>query len=96
MLSCAALLGLTMLPLLGGCAGKTVTIDSDQHKALLEKDRADMARYEGQTISLSLDQALKRAIEKNLDARVAEMDMVAESGAVALKQHEATPQLKAT
>lgn len=96
MLSCAALLGLTMLPLLGGCAGKTVTIDSDQHKALLEKDRADMARYEGQTISLSLDQALKRAIEKNLDARVAEMDMVAQSGDVTLKQLEATPQLKAT
>lgn len=85
-----------MLPLLGGCTGDVVDMDSAEHSALLERDRAEMAQYEGQTIKITLDQALKRAVEKNLDARVAELDLLVQDGNVTLKQLEALPQLKAT
>ncbi|MDY0029149.1 MAG: TolC family protein [Pseudobdellovibrionaceae bacterium] len=96
MLSCVALMSLTMLPLLGGCTGDVVDMDGLEHKAMLERDRAEIAQYEGQTIRITLDQALKRAVEKNLDARVAELDLMVQDGNVTLKQLEALPQLKSS
>jgi hypothetical protein len=55
---------LAMLPLLGGCTGDVVDLDTLAHQQLLQSDREDGARYIGQTIRIDLTEALDRAIAK--------------------------------
>lgn len=94
--SLAAIIGLATLPFLGGCAGDVVDLDTIAHQQLLQSDREDDARYIGQTIRIDLTEALDRAIAKNLDARVAEMDLVVQEGNATIKQLEVLPQVKTT
>jgi outer membrane protein TolC len=85
------------LTCLGGCTGPTVELDSPAHTAMLEKDRgfAEQAQAE-QTITLTLDQAMQRGIESNLDARVAAMEILVSQGNVTLEKIKALPNMTAS
>ncbi|OIN85184.1 MAG: hypothetical protein AUJ12_09980 [Alphaproteobacteria bacterium CG1_02_46_17] len=91
-----ALLGLGFLSLLTGCTGDVVDLDSPAHQQLLENDRQEQTQYEGQMIRLDLTKALDRAVEMNLDARVAALDMVVKDGNLTMKELEVLPQVKSS
>lgn len=86
----ALLLALSLI--LGGCAGDPVTLGSAGHDRLLLQDRA--AAEQEKLIQVSLTEALKRGVERNLDARVAAMEVLVAQGTVTLDEIEALPSLK--
>jgi multidrug efflux system outer membrane protein len=92
----ALLLGLTVIPvlLLGGCAGSSVPLDTPEHRELLERDRAEAEQ--NQLIEISLPGALKRGVERNLDARVAAMEILVQEGNVTLDRLAALPGMEAS
>lgn len=82
---------------LGACTGPTVELDTPAHTAMLQKDRgfAEQAQTQ-QTITLSLEDAMKRGIENNLDARVAAMEILVSQGNVTLEKIKALPNMTAS
>ncbi len=78
--------------ILTGCGGEPVSLDSLSHDALLTQDRIESGQ--GQTITLSLSDALKIGVAQNLDARVAAVEVLVQDGNVTLNQLEALPSLK--
>lgn len=86
----ALLLALSLI--LGGCAGDPVTLGSAQHDQLLVRDRA--AAEQGQVLQISLAEALGRGVERNLDARVAAMEVLVAQGTVTLDEINALPSIK--
>ena len=90
--------GLTLLvaipALLAGCTNTPVPLDSEAHNQLIERDRSDKAAYENQTIELDLKQAIERAVANNLDARVAEYQVLSQKRDVTVRELEALPSLR--
>ena len=85
-------LGLGMI--LPGCSGTTVDLDTPAHSQMLVEDRDKAGQgfaEQGQTIKLSLDDAIKRGFEKNLDARVAAYEALSAQDSVTIAQLQALP-----
>lgn len=80
--------------LLAGCTNTPVTLDSEGHSRLIEQDRADKTAFENQTIQIDLKQALERAVAVNLDARVAELQVLSQKRDVTVRELEALPSLR--
>lgn len=87
-------LSLVLSLFLTGCGGSTVSLDSAAHDEMLVKDMVMAGN--GQTVQLSLTDALKRGVAENLDARVAAMEWLVSGGNVTLKQLEALPSVKSS
>jgi outer membrane protein TolC len=88
----------TGILILSGCAGSTTNLDSAEHAALLKNDRGHAAGGEAQNLSLSLsvEEAVARGLENNLDARVAALEALSQQDAVTLAQLRAFPAMKAS
>ena len=71
-----------------------MSLDSGAHDVLLHDDVVDTGY--GQTITLSLSDALKRGVVENLDARVAAMEVLVQQGNVTVNQLEALPSMKSS
>lgn len=87
------LIGLGVI-LPGGCSGTTVDLDSPSHSQMLVADRDVSGQgyaEQGRIIKLSLDDAIKRGFERNLDARVAALEALSQQDAVTLAQLKALP-----
>lgn len=86
-------LGLALI-LPSGCGGSHVALDSPEHAQLLQTDRQVLQTDDGtdqQALNLSLDDALARGFEKNLDARVAALEELSQQDNVTLAQLRALP-----
>ena len=84
---------------LGGCTAPAVDLDSPRHLAMLEADRKMAEQLQPDApkkISLTLDQALQRGIEANLDARVAALEILVQQKNVTLEKLKALPSLNAS
>ncbi len=89
-------LSITLL-CLGGCVAPAVELDSNEHKAQLGADRRQAEQNTGvQEITLSLDEAVARGVEKNLDARVAALEVLVQQRNVTLEKLKALPSLNAS
>lgn len=88
----------TGILILAGCAGSTARLDSAEHAALIEGDRARALASGGSAIgalSLTLEQAVSRGLAENLDARVAALEALSQQDAVTLAQLRAFPSIRA-
>lgn len=86
-----------VLACLGGCTAPAVDLDSPAHLTTLQKDRALAEQDQGQeTITLTLDEAMTRGVEKNLDAHVAAMEILVSQGNVTLEKMKALPSMTAS
>ncbi|HNS44259.1 MAG TPA: TolC family protein [Alphaproteobacteria bacterium] len=79
-----------------GCTNTPVALESADHYALLKQDQGNAGEFENQTVKITLSQALDRAVEANLDARVAAMEILVQQKNVTLKELEALPSLNYT
>lgn len=80
--------------ILPGCSGSTVALDTPAHSQMLIEDRDKSGQgyaEQEQTINLSLDDAIKRGFEKNLDARVAAFEALSAQDSVTIAQLQALP-----
>lgn len=86
---CAVLLAL----ILGGCANDYARLDSPEHQQIIEADHQTIHAQsaEQQSIKLSMDEALARALEYNLDARVSALEVLSRQHQVSLEQLKAFP-----
>lgn len=91
LVACAA-----SLPFLVGCTNTPAQLDSPAHEALLKQDQADRAQFENRTIDLTVSKAIERAVNANLDARVAATQIIAQKKNVTLKELEALPSIEAS
>lgn len=96
--------------LLAGCSGSRVDLDSSEHADLLRADRAaaeqrspnaqavntPSLQYQNGIVHLSLEDAIKRGLSYNLDARVAAMEALSQQSAVSVAQLRALPGVTAT
>lgn len=85
--------------LLAGCAGTQVDLDSPGHAQTLIQDRdigGQGLAEQGQTIRLSLEEAVRRGYERNLDARVAALEALSQQDSVTLAQLQALPGIEAS
>lgn len=80
--------------ILTGCGGEVVSLDSAAHESLLTRDRVESGA--GETITLTLSEAIDRGIKENLDARVAALEVLVQDGNVTLDQLNALPSLKSS
>jgi outer membrane protein, multidrug efflux system len=77
---------------LSACTGvQRVDLDTPQHETVLTADRLPR---ESQIISLTIDQAVARALDKNLDARVAALEALAQQKSVSLAELRVMPQME--
>jgi outer membrane protein TolC len=79
--------------LVAGCVRPTVQLDTSAHTELLQEDRK-IAQKDGisyQIIELTLEQAIERGYEKNLDARVAALEELSQQKNVTLAQLRTLP-----
>jgi multidrug efflux system outer membrane protein len=87
--------------LLTGCASqRLVQLDTPAHLSQVEKDRQALDTHSSlmaiDTLYLTLDQAVERALELNLDGHVAALETIIAHDNVTLAQLEAIPILKAS
>lgn len=90
----ALLAGCSLLALLGGCAIPPASIDLDS-AALRNRDRlqSTIAQAEPVNGSISLYEAMARALKYNLDERIEAMDQVLRAKQVELRRHDLLPQV---
>lgn len=77
------------------CTADRVTLDTPEHKAQLEKDYAqtqDLALP--QSLELSIDDALQRGLDANLDARVSALETLSKEDDIDLARLQALPQMQ--
>lgn len=89
----------SLASLVAGCAShKPVTANSPEHDILIQEDKAflDKREYENLPTTLTLENAIKRALEKNLDAYVASLETVIASNDVTLQKLAALPTVTAS
>ncbi len=86
----AALLAQSLM--LGGCTGDIVALDSAQHNAMLRQDQLAEV-FPHNTLTLTLTEALDRAVQVNLDAQTAAIEVLAQQGNVTMAQLNALPSL---
>jgi outer membrane protein TolC len=85
--------------LLAGCAGTTTALDTAEHSQMLIADRdagGQGLSEQGQIIKLSLEEAIARGYERNLDARVAALEALSQQDNVTLAQLRALPNMEAS
>lgn len=85
--------------LLTGCAGTTTTLDTPAHSNMLIADRdagGQGVSVREQEIRLSLEEAIRRAYDRNLDARVAALETLSQQSSVTLAQLRALPDVEAS
>jgi multidrug efflux system outer membrane protein len=92
---------ITLIPalaLLAGCAGGTVVLDTPEHDALLVAARAaiDIEPAAGENYHLSLQEALDRGVQANLDAHVAALEALVQQDRVTLEKFKALPSVRAS
>lgn len=83
---------------MSGCAAPATRLDSRDHLALIAQDRAAAEKPAGseKRVTLTLDEAMRRGVEANLDARVAALEILAQQGNVTLEKLKALPSLNAS
>ena len=83
------------LLLLCACTVTPTELDTQQHAELVEADQEKLKTYDPESgqVALSLEEALKRGGEVNLDARVAALEALAADGQVDLARINAYPSL---
>ena len=86
----AALLAQSLL--LGGCSGDIVALDSPEYNTMLRRDQLAEV-FPNNTLTLTLAEALDRAVKVNLDAQTAAMEVLAQQGNVTLADLNALPSL---
>jgi multidrug efflux system outer membrane protein len=79
--------------ILSGCGNEIASLDSRGHQKILDSDR--ITEGAGQTIHLTLDEALARGVEKNLDARVAAIEVLVQKKNITVDQLKALPGIEA-
>lgn len=84
-----------------GCASTSVDLDSPAHQAMIAQDLATIHPASGGDqltgpVHLTLDQALKRGVLSNLDARVAMLETLAEHDEISLEKLRALPDITAS
>jgi len=81
---------------LSGCSASDVALDTSSHAGLIEKDLAELqtASGENDVYRLSLQDAIDRAMEKNLDARVAALESLVQDKNVTLEKLKALPSVE--
>ena len=80
--------------LLAGCAGTTTALDTPEYSQMLIADRDASGQGlsgQNQTIKLSLEDAIRRGYDRNLDARVAALEALSAQDSVTLAQLRALP-----
>lgn len=87
-------LGLTaILPV--GCAGTPVSLDTPKHDELLKQDMAlNKDASNQQIIKLSIQEAIQRGYEKNLDAKVAALEALSQQDNITLAQLRILPNVE--
>jgi len=81
----------------GACAGTKTTLDTQAHDDLLAQDRKiaqQGAPDEGSALSLSIDEAMKRGLAFNLDARVAALEALSQADSITLAALGALPKIE--
>ncbi len=79
--------------LLTACAAERVDLDTYAHEDVV---RQDQVLEQAHTIPLTIDQAVARALDKNLDARVAALESLAQQKSVSLADIRLLPQMEAS
>lgn len=85
--------------LVAGCAGTTVDLDTPAHAQMLIADRdagGQGLAEQGQSIKLSLEDAIARGYERNLDARVAALEALSQQDTITLAQLRVMPGIEAS
>ena len=87
--------------LLTGCASdNAIHLDSSAHLSQIEKDREILENHSpsiaANTLYLTLDQAVERGLELNLDGHVAALETIIAQDNVTLTQFEGMPNFKAS
>lgn len=96
-----AVLPLLCVLYLSGCAGKPpIYLDSHEHFSKIESDRQTLYPNEPMplsgTLSLTLEQAIDRALQNNLDGRVAAMESLIAKDNINLAQFKGMPNITAS
>lgn len=86
------------LVLLAGCAGGQVALDSPEHDALLQLDRAAIEQEApvSPVYHLSVQEALDRGVQYNLDAHVGALEALVQQDRVTLEKFKALPSVRAS
>lgn len=92
---------LAVIPLLGGCSGSMMELDSPEHTRLLQEDRNAVRgpvsiTGERQVMELSLPDAIRRGYTHNLDARVAALEELSQQDSITIAKMRALPGVEAS
>jgi outer membrane protein TolC len=93
-------LGLVMALLCGCSTADPIVLDTPEHLQAIEQDVASLYPHispaSGNIYSLSLDHAVERALQYNLDARVAALETLVAKDNISLAQFEGAPNITAS